>query len=75
MLFRPVSSLNALTLLHCISNLFADVSAASFESKCNGFAKSINIPQVTVNFVEYVAGELAPRNGYTTVKGGEGRHI
>ena len=43
------------TLIHFLFSLAVSVCAGSFESSCNALAKSIDIPHVTVNFVEHVA--------------------
>jgi hypothetical protein len=45
----------SLTLIHYLFSLVVSVCAGSFESSCNALAKSIDIPHVTVNFVEHVA--------------------
>jgi hypothetical protein len=55
MLYPRFSWWSIFTLLQCLSNLASYVSATSFESSCNAFATSIKIPNVRVNFVEYIA--------------------
>ena len=49
-----LSSWASFTLIHYLFSLVVSVRAGSFESSCNALAKSIDIPYVTVNFVEYV---------------------
>jgi hypothetical protein len=55
MVYLRLFGLSLLTLVQCISALISSASAASFQSTCAAFAKSIKIPNVTVNFVEHIA--------------------
>jgi hypothetical protein len=53
--FTRLSIWTSFTLIHYLFSLVVSVCAGSFELSCNALAKSIDIPHVTVNFVEHVA--------------------
>jgi hypothetical protein len=52
---QHLSGWASFTLIHYLFSLVVSVCAGSFELSCNALAKSIDIPHVTVNFVEHVA--------------------